>query len=287
MNTIKEPRPHEEILRSDAFNPIFSKDSVDSQGSFLYLRSVRALSSAGRAPALHAGCRGFKSLSAHQSIISESPAKPQKPCGALLFLKLTVSCSLIKYIDIPTHKTVDCTVFGGTKKYRRTKYRQRDGKVCLTKLSRARQRKMPSREPSPINSPREGAFICLSCRQGASSGDMTTGWTGSVKRRHLVPSLKEATEKVAEYRKLIHAGIDPVAEKRRVKESEKQRAVEQARTFEAVAREWFEKRASGKAERYRKQILARHQKIVSKSPIRYQYLVGLYFSPTYFFHVRP
>ena len=56
-------------------------------------------------------------------------------------------------------------------------------------------------------------------------------------------SLKEATEKVAAYRRLIHAGKDPIAEKKRVKVQKEQQAAEQARTFEAVAREWFEKRA--------------------------------------------
>ena len=70
-------------------------------------------------------------------------------------------------------------------------------------------------------------------------------------------SLKEAADKVAEYRKLIHAGIDPVAEKRRVKVIEKQRAEDEARTFEVVAREWFGKRTTDKSERYKKQLLNR------------------------------
>lgn len=70
-------------------------------------------------------------------------------------------------------------------------------------------------------------------------------------------SLKEAAEKQASCRKLIEQGIDPVAEKNRVKVHEKQQAAERARTFETVAREWFEKRAAGKAERYRKQIFSR------------------------------
>ena len=67
-------------------------------------------------------------------------------------------------------------------------------------------------------------------------------------------SLKEATEKVAAYRRLIHAGKDPIAEKKRVKVQKEQQAAEQARTFEAVAREWFEKRAEDKSDRYRKQL---------------------------------
>lgn len=67
-------------------------------------------------------------------------------------------------------------------------------------------------------------------------------------------SLKEAAERVAEYRKLIRAGTDPVAEKRRVKVREELQAAEQARTFEAVAREWFDKRTTDKAERYKKQL---------------------------------
>ena len=67
-------------------------------------------------------------------------------------------------------------------------------------------------------------------------------------------SLKEAVEKVAEYRRLVRAGTDPVAEKRRVKACEEQQAAEQARTFEVVAREWFDKRTTDKAERYKKQL---------------------------------
>lgn len=67
-------------------------------------------------------------------------------------------------------------------------------------------------------------------------------------------SLKAAADKIAEYRKLIRAGVDPVAEKKRVKACEEQQAAEQARTFEVVAREWFDKRTTGKADRYRKQI---------------------------------
>ena len=67
-------------------------------------------------------------------------------------------------------------------------------------------------------------------------------------------SLKEATEKVAAYRRLIHAGKDPIAEKKRVKVQKEQQAAEQARSFEAVAREWFEKRAEDKSDRYRKQL---------------------------------
>ena len=70
-------------------------------------------------------------------------------------------------------------------------------------------------------------------------------------------SLKDAADKQVEFRKLIARGIDPIGEKKRVRAQAVQDAVEQARTFEVVAREWFGKRMAGKSPRYQHQILSR------------------------------
>lgn len=70
-------------------------------------------------------------------------------------------------------------------------------------------------------------------------------------------SLKEAADRVTEYRKLIRVGVDPVAEKRRVKACEEQRAAAQARTFEVVAREWFGKKRLAWTEGHQAKILSR------------------------------
>lgn len=70
-------------------------------------------------------------------------------------------------------------------------------------------------------------------------------------------SLKDAADRAAEYRRLLREGRDPVAEKKQAKTRARERATERARTFETVAREWFEKRTVDKAERYRKELLAR------------------------------
>lgn len=70
-------------------------------------------------------------------------------------------------------------------------------------------------------------------------------------------SFKEATEKQAEFKRLVSRGLDPVAERKRGKEQAEKQAAEAARTFEVVAREWFSKRTTGRVERYRKAILSR------------------------------
>lgn len=55
----------------------------------------------------------FESPPGHQTSISESPAKSQRPCGTSFFRELIALDSLTKSMDIPTPKTVDCTVSDG------------------------------------------------------------------------------------------------------------------------------------------------------------------------------
>ncbi len=164
-------------------------------------------------------------------------------------------------MDIPTSKSVDCTVSDGTKKIPTGRIPTKRMKGMSDKVftHKTAENARPGDKPYKLSTGR--GFYLLVMPTGGKLWRYDYRLNGKRKTAALGSfpdvSLKEATEKVAEYRRLIHAGIDPVAEKRRVKESEEQQAAEQARTFEAVAREWFEKRASGKAERYRKQILAR------------------------------
>lgn len=75
-------------------------------------------------------------------------------------------------------------------------------------------------------------------------------------------SLKEATEKQIEYKKLIKQGIDPVAEKKRVKVQAEREAAENLRTFEAVAREWYAKKTDHLTLDYRKQIISRLENMI-------------------------
>ncbi|MDR1871261.1 MAG: integrase arm-type DNA-binding domain-containing protein [Deltaproteobacteria bacterium] len=60
-------------------------------------------------------------------------------------------------------------------------------------------------------------------------------------------SLKEAREKLNESKKLIIEGIDPVQQKKDLKELNKKANKD---TFEAVVLEWFERNKTGKNEKY-------------------------------------
>lgn len=73
-------------------------------------------------------------------------------------------------------------------------------------------------------------------------------------------SLKEAAEKQAAYKKLVQQGIDPVAEKKRVKLEADAKAADAARTFEVVAREWFSKKCVAWSPRYQQANLVRLEK---------------------------
>ena len=73
-------------------------------------------------------------------------------------------------------------------------------------------------------------------------------------------SLAAARKACLAMRDKVNAGIDPVAER---KEKREEQAAEEHRavmTFEAVAREWYEKKTVEREPRYRKQILARLEK---------------------------
>ena len=69
--------------------------------------------------------------------------------------------------------------------------------------------------------------------------------------------LKEAREARDNAKALLVRGIDPSAEKRRVKAAAETVAKIQATTFEVVGREWFEKKTPNLAPGYRKQLLSR------------------------------
>lgn len=64
-------------------------------------------------------------------------------------------------------------------------------------------------------------------------------------------SLKAARLALAEAKQKLERGIDPNAEKQDAKAQAKAEAVRQGTTFEAVAREWFERMTQGKNGKYR------------------------------------
>ncbi len=70
-------------------------------------------------------------------------------------------------------------------------------------------------------------------------------------------SLKNAREARAEKRKMIAQGIDPMIEKKRVKQEEKRRQREESMTFAVVAREWFSQKMPDRKELYRQQTITR------------------------------
>lgn len=67
-------------------------------------------------------------------------------------------------------------------------------------------------------------------------------------------SISQAMEVKMAYSKQIKSGIDPIEEKKRVKQQAEKEAAEKSRTFEVVAWEWFTKKCSNKSERNQKQI---------------------------------
>jgi integrase len=68
--------------------------------------------------------------------------------------------------------------------------------------------------------------------------------------------LKDAREKRDDARKLLRAGVDPSASKKRLKVVEQ---IQAASTFEAVAKEWYERMMSTKAKSHRDKVIARLQ----------------------------
>lgn len=70
-------------------------------------------------------------------------------------------------------------------------------------------------------------------------------------------SLREAREKRAEIRKLVDAGIDPIAERKRIIEVEKATEAELLNTFEHVARDWYSKVKSQWSDGHQKKTLSR------------------------------
>jgi integrase len=75
-------------------------------------------------------------------------------------------------------------------------------------------------------------------------------------------SLKEARRRRDEARELVSQGVDPSAERKDAKAAEAARALEQATTFEAVAREWHSKKTVALTPGYRKKTLARFENLL-------------------------
>jgi hypothetical protein len=70
-------------------------------------------------------------------------------------------------------------------------------------------------------------------------------------------TLKEARDKLVDAKRALNTGIDPGAQKKAVKEA----IISEARnSFEAVAREWFERKKVGKKEAYTSRIWGRVEK---------------------------
>ncbi len=75
-------------------------------------------------------------------------------------------------------------------------------------------------------------------------------------------SLKEARQKAEEAREKINAGIDPVAEKKAHKAAAKAETQHKALTFRKVALEWHSVKTVDYQPKYRKQLLARIEKLL-------------------------
>lgn len=75
-------------------------------------------------------------------------------------------------------------------------------------------------------------------------------------------SLKEARARRFKAKELLAAGIDPGEQKKQAKADASAIAKEMATTFEAVAREWFEKKTAHLTPDYRKQIISRLEKMI-------------------------
>lgn len=69
--------------------------------------------------------------------------------------------------------------------------------------------------------------------------------------------IKEAEEIKIAFAKKVKAGIDPIDEKRQEKKERIAKSAEKNRTFEIVAREWFEKNSKKMSPTYHKQTLER------------------------------
>lgn len=74
-------------------------------------------------------------------------------------------------------------------------------------------------------------------------GKRKTGSLGT----YPVVGFKEASDRHLEHRKLIDKGIDPVSQKRQIKDSAQIEAANQVTTFRAVTAEWFETWKAGSA----------------------------------------
>jgi hypothetical protein len=67
-------------------------------------------------------------------------------------------------------------------------------------------------------------------------------------------SLKQARDKLVEANRVIQTGVNPVVQKKVVKESQ---VADSLGSFEVVAREWFERKKIGKVESYSSRIWGR------------------------------